>query len=827
MKKKVLVALLVVLMVGILAFSVIACKKPSGTEKPPVDDDVVDGDTVTCPACGENDMEKTDTMCGDCAEIRNTNLGSMLTNVFNAIDNTIKPIANVEDAASVSASIFVNVEIDKVPYEVKLDIAGSIDNAAKALNWAQIDADILGVQVSLFACNDGEGEKGNEVIYIGQNIFTEEKTWSKLDQVSDDELLSKTACDAILGLLTSLSEENKTLINSGVVNSYASGFVGMISSVLGDLFTSTDADNLTDYVTDDGYATVLQLSKLSAIAGLLGSFDLGEFEGLVETLGGILLGGTVDLDAEEIFVPGENPPTIALAVDVDDDGLFTGLELSYAGVFEIEEGKETEISVSFGLDNVSVSTEGKAYKAPFTGTPGDLVIALDLGAVVPSGITNKAIDARVEIYPEVSVDFTNVANINELYNIAIDVTNVKAIAIASVGDVEKVVAEYNGDAEEDIYIDLDILNEVAGEGFFSEGKANRYYKVPLNLTEKLNNWLDSMKPVVEEKPVVSSAADTFNTVDYVWAIVDDIIKNGFNLGSIMGALEDVDAIIANVEGIFDAFDIDTETKGKATLTLNVDKLMAEVLGDGIVGASEKLNSFKFDLYMSATATAKTQGITISDILAEEDVFNYVVFAINNAMFDGYVAGINGAYDAYVEATYQAYVAGLAQDADVLSKEAWLAQATSPVVAKDAWFTENSIATTWAAWYAENAITADQILAVATALGIEVDTTSIYDTLTLIAGGYAQDGLGIFLGIGLGGEQLKVSIGLDIDKEITKEIGSLNGIKDNATTIDTGATYTEGEGEDAVSYKGIDLLLGNLFSAVTNWLETNINDQTQA
>ncbi len=709
MKKKVLVALLVVLMVGILAFSVIACqKKPSGTEKPPVDDGT---ETGVCPVCKEGEILEGDAMCDDCLEKKDKNLLVMLNGVVAAIDNTIAGITDIEKQASVSASIFVDVAIDGGdPYQVRLDIAGSIDDTTANKNWAQIDADILGVQVSLFAVNDGE----EEILYVGQNIFDKQKTWYKLDQVADDELLSKTACNAILGLVKNIDAATTTKLENGFLGGYVNGVLDVVT-MLSTLFSSTGTD-ATSFVTADGYATTLNLAELAEVVPMLGSFlggvDAGLL-GIIETVGGILLGGDLEIGAGTAsFTPG-NSPDISLSVGVEDE-LFTGLALNYKGEFELEEGKETEISVSFGLDNVSLSSSSKAYKAPFTGAPSDLAIAIDLGLVVPEGITTEAISAQIVINPIVNVDFS------DLSAIKVDLSEITAQAIATVGTEEIVVAEYNTDGSEDIIIDLAVINKIV-PGYITD--ANRYYVVPLNLNEKLGNT------AYDSDAEVAQAADEFNAINYIYGLVQDIMNGGDIMGTIMGAVGNIEAIIDQLAPLFSE-EVIAVANGKATL--NVEALIDELLKNGGLIAEIDAEWNSFGLYLGGSDTKAN--LTLADLLDKDAVYTNIIALVNTIIFENQ--------------------------------------------------TEYATYTAWAE--AGKEFNEEYVTDIATALGIELNTENLYDGLSLFVGGYAQDGLGFSIGASIDDQTLALTLGLDIVERNDALVGTIT-INDSAVnTGDAGA-----------------------------------------
>ena len=189
MKKKLLLVLLVVLMVGILAFSVFACQ--------PKDD-------------GKKDPGKKPSDEPTEEEIVDVKAGPMFNALFDSIDNTIKVVNDIKDEASVSADLYVDVLADGKTYNVDLSISGSIDAGTNANNWALVTANVLGVEIGLFAEKTMGGE---EYLYLGQNILNKDVEWSKLSQAESANLLGGKAVPALLGLVAGLDGEEYTDAN--------------------------------------------------------------------------------------------------------------------------------------------------------------------------------------------------------------------------------------------------------------------------------------------------------------------------------------------------------------------------------------------------------------------------------------------------------------------------------------------------------------------------------------------------------------------------------------------------------------------------------------
>lgn len=702
MKKKILLVLLVVLMVGILAFSVFACN----------------GDKKKDPVKNNNQTEDPDD------EVEDTDyLTPMLQDVVGAIDNTIKGITDIDKAASVSASIFVDVEVDGETYNVALDIAGSIDKENKNKNWAQIDANVLGVEVSLFAVNNGEVED----LYIAQNILNEEKQWNKLSQFEEANALSNLACNGIIDAVADLldNEDEKTgatleqQINGGILNSLAGGMLGAVGAIGGSLFVPGEGADV-DFSTADGYAAGINVEGISGLLKGLGSMLAGlpaEYHGIIETAVGILLGGELDLSAGT-FEPGaaDKTPTIELAFGVKDD-LFTGLEISYA---------LPDLSVEFGINNLSLKGTSASYDVPFKGEPEELAIALSLDLVAP-GISAEAMNAQVNIYPNVAMSF------DEDGYVALDLSKLYAVADLTIGDDVYTIAEYNVDGNEDIILDLEPIANLVGAGW-NIAPEEYLYRIPVDLQSKFDKMIADEK--ASKAPVASNAIKVNgkdkNVVDFV---LEDIVPGlfnedgSFNIGGVVGVLGQVGAIVEEIKPILETeglFSVDAEN---AKATLNLEVLMDALLNDSdiITGITGEWNSFNLYKYNADEEIELVEGLTLADLLAEEDVLENVVAFVNTLIYENYVNN-------FVPAT------------------------------------EGEEALSYAAYYENNyELTEDAVItAIADIAGATVVADEFYTGLEATVSGYAQKGIGAALEIAIADGKIGFGIGAEIITNVAVE-----------------------------------------------------------
>ena len=631
MKKKLLLALLVVLMVGILAFSVFAC----GPKEPPKQ-----------PSGGGNNNNTDDG--GEDVGV-SVDAGPMLSGLIDSVNNTIKVVNTIEDKASVNAELYVDVIVtdeqgNDVAYNVDLKIAGSIDKGTKANNWALISANVLDtVEIGLYA----EVTTSGEYLYLGQNILDDEFTWSKLSQAKDAGLIYDKALTAVFDLVEGLEEakfaaDDETFKGADVSDTIDSGLLnkigiintikGLGSTIGGLLFApiegvNTIVDDATDLSSANGYAARLNIEELSGViegvmpmlGGLLGDVNLADYQGIVDMVVPLLLGGELNLTTLT-FTPIEGAiPDIRLLVDINEDKTFGGLHLSY-------ESERNGIYVGFGLDNISFTNKSsKASSNAPDGVEDAEELAINLGLdITLDAITNGYANLDLNIYPNISLGW------DEDGYVAIDFSNLYAEVVMTYEDEgvsqSAVIAQYNADGNEDIIIDLDT---VAGRFDTDAGT----YKVPVNLSEKYAAFIQSEKDkkAAGNDVVVENAG----LVDDIIGIVGDITaENADIVGIIMDAAGKIGTIIEEVSALAEFIEDGT---------LDLEGLILDLIGDeGLIGESEKA---VFGMYTGEGS--EQEDVALADIMAPNAVLGNIAALVNAIVYEN-----SGS-----EATYEEWAAG--------------------------------------------------------------------------------------------------------------------------------------------------------------------------
>lgn len=482
MKKKTLIVLLVLLLVGVLAFTAFACKKEEPT------DNGGNGGTKPGP------QEPTDEPKIDAA----------LEGIVASVNELAKVIVDIDNAASVSATIFLNAKTtgtdDDLDIGLEVKLSASMDDSASAKNWALIEVKDSALNknvVSLYAVSESDGE----YLYLGQPLTASTFKWSKLSQAKGAGLIGGKLVPEIVKAIAGISSDTEGDLEAGILNNIeiVNTIVGTLGLFGGSIF-STVGDN-ADFAVDGGYA-------ISVNVGGLGSFiqDLGgALESLLTTIKpymdlidlgtNILLGGPLSGMIDGTWDPTDAVlPVIDLTVDVDND-MFSGLGISYTK--DLEDGGN--VNVAFGLKDVALAATSSAAPTPYTGTPEEFALKLTIDASVPADAKPAAEKAVIDVYvkPAVTLGFYGEdGNARDGY-FKVDFEGLTGYATITIDGTATPIAEYIATGENPgFYVDLAPLAGLV-DGSVTLGK----YYIPLDAQTMYDNWIDD----VAERDIFSAA----------------------------------------------------------------------------------------------------------------------------------------------------------------------------------------------------------------------------------------------------------------------------------------------------------------------------------
>lgn len=483
MKKKTLIVLLVLLLVGVLAFTAFACKK-----KEPIDNGGNDG-TKPGP------QEPTDEPKIDAA----------LEGIVASVNELAKVIVDIDNAASVSATIFLNAKTtdtdDDLNIGLEVKLSASMDDSASAKNWALIEVKDSALDknvVSLYAVSESDGE----YLYLGQPLTASTFKWSKLSQAKGAGLIEGKLVPEIVKAIAGISSDTEGDLEAGILNNIeiVNTIVGTLGLFGGSIFSPV-GDN-ADFAVDGGYALSLNVGGLGSFikdaGGLLESLlsAIGPYMDLIDLGTNILLGGPLSGMIDGTWDPTDAVlPVIDLTVDVDND-MFSGLGISYTK--DLEDGGN--VNVAFGLKDVALAATSSAAPTPYTGNPEEFALKLSIDASVPAGADLAAEKAVIDVYvkPAVTLGFYGEdGNARDGY-FKIDFEGLTGYATITIdGGTATPIAEYIATGDQPgFYVDLAPL-----AGLVDDSVTLGKYYIPLDAQTMYDNWIDD----VAERDIFSAA----------------------------------------------------------------------------------------------------------------------------------------------------------------------------------------------------------------------------------------------------------------------------------------------------------------------------------
>lgn len=343
MKKKVLLVLLVVLMVGILAFSVFACQpKDSGKNNGGTNNNNNGGNT------GDNGNG------GDGEKEISVEAGDMLDDLIGSIDETIKVVNTIKTEASVNAELYVDVTLDGVANNIKLSVAGSVDEDTNANNWALVQANVLGVEVALFAQQDSAG---NEYLYFAQNVLNEKVKWSKLSQAETANLISGVPAEEftdangnkVYDAGEAFVDANENEVYDGEKFGVVPALLDLIAGLKEAKFQSaeefTDANGNKAWDEGEKYVDANKNGKYDAASMFGNGADVSDVidEGLVGSIGivgtiqglGGLVGGLLFAPVEDNVIDTDKKGNQSTNLSIEDGDHTYGAALNIAGLTDL------------------------------------------------------------------------------------------------------------------------------------------------------------------------------------------------------------------------------------------------------------------------------------------------------------------------------------------------------------------------------------------------------------------------------------------------------------------------------------------------------------
>ena len=712
MKRKSIVVLLVLLLVGILAFTAFACNKPDPepTPEPPP--------TPTPP-------EETVNYLSDA-----------INDLVAGGDNLIRVINDIDDEAYIGADISLALVMGEGDDEFKLNLAlslkASLSTATANQNWALVEIDVNGDNVALFAEADGAN---SEIVYLGQSLTGENYTWSKFSQIDVDAYAGDNGIEE--GILTgenhgliarvftaiqdikameiqvkaadeekgtpAVVEKFEDLAGDGLLNTLAGSYLSLVT-VVADLLPTTmsEAGGVTTYEATLDLAAVGSVvpDLLGAIKVFAPTFDLSAYESIIDFIGPIILGLNYDQlvgEGEDSQIPDNMEfPTLKLTVQTAND-MLRGIGIHYDYDVALGGSDPQYVSLDLNISNIELSASAKNVDRPFgdAENPEEFAAHIALNAAVPA-LNGAAANAVVDLYvkPGVQVGF------DEDGFVAIDFTGLEGYATLRANRdntpiKEAMIAQYNEELS-GFVIDLKPVFDLVGTTSIN---GTYDFFIPFDAQEKFDAWIAELK----KENGITTAGDATIEVNRtsaanIDAIVDTIVglvnaEKPNILSAVMKLLPDAIGVLNSLEGIFENTQIFkiVEDDTSASVTISLADLMAKLLAsDGLIGGLESDN-IKFDLY-NGTDNNKTE-YTLAQILAGDGVLNHIVTLVNSLIYESEIdKTIRAAYDADIKEQVAAWKLENSQqegEDEKAYEERALAAAVKAVGAYDAYAKEET------------------------------------------------------------------------------------------------------------------------------------------
>lgn len=664
MKRKTLIVLLVLLLVGILAFTVFACNNNKKPDNPGTDTPGGDG-----PGPDDENPPEEETYA----------ITEALPKLVTGLDKVAATVGDIEAGkgaylgADIGLNFGVTAEGLDVAADLVLSLKVSVDEDTAANNWALIglksdNKDVAQLYIRAVAAN-------KEVIYI-KEAFTGSKNWKVLSVLDvsekpDLEGLFTGSNYGLIGklfsLVTGLTAEDSTFPIDfdaaspigGLEIEIMEGSTSTINQLLGTvkLLGKVVDGALHAEAFDNGNRYVATLNRAGIgdlIGGLMGSFDLGDLVKTLEKLNPVLrlvLGMEVK-DGKFNVLKYDDPadaPVLDIEFSVDPEtAALTDLSIDFANG-DIE---GMGIKLGLALSNIVLSDESEAPTVD-TANAEDLGINLELQAKLPAWATTASAPAAtiaVSVDPKavigwnakdgsIEIDLSAVQGHATFNNalIAEYTTNgdQKGFAITLKPVYEFIAKDQTGDLRDQVYfIPCDLaaivtaaLNPTNGAG--TETIQNAALAEQIDLSGTLGTLVETIQAMI--------AAPTFDIA---------------SIGNIIGpALTDSNSIVKLLlaeitTGDSITFDpeLGEEITTGASVTVNASALVDFVMGDNLLGGKgfdDLLNIQLYDFSAAQdadseediTAANTKKALTLDGIFAG-DIIEVALDLIYTAMYEG-------------------------------------------------------------------------------------------------------------------------------------------------------------------------------------------------
>lgn len=662
MKRKTLIVLLVLLLVGILAFTVFACNNNKKPDNPGTDTPGGDG-----PGPDDENPPEEETYA----------ITEALPKLVTGLDKVAATVGDIEAGkgaylgADIGLNFGVTAEGLDVAADLVLSLKVSVDEDTAANNWALIglksdNKDVAQLYIRAVAAN-------KEVIYI-KEAFTGSKNWKVLSVLDvsekpDLEGLFTGSNYGLIGklfsLVTGLTAEDSTFPIDfdaaspigGLEIEIMEGSTSTINQLLGTvkLLGKVVDGALHAEAFDNGNRYVATLNRAGIgdlIGGLMGSFDLGDLVKTLEKLNPVLrlvLGMEVK-DGKFNVLKYDDPadaPVLDIEFSVDPEtAALTDLSIDFANG-DIE---GMGIKLGLALSNIELSDESKA---PETETANAEALGINLGLEAKLPAWSEAATIAVSVDPKAVIGWNAKDG-----SIEIDLSAVQGHATFN----NALIAEYttNGD-QKGFAITLKPVYEFIAKDQTGDLRDQVYF-IPCDLaaivTAALNPTNDAGTETIQNAALADQIdlSGTLGTlVETIQAMIAAPTFDIASIGNIIGpALTDSNSIVKLLlaeitKGDSITFDpaLGDDITTSASVTVNAPALVDFVMGDNLLGGAGFDKLLNIQLYDFSAARDITEASAAEDITAANtkkaltldgifagDIIEVALDLIYTAMYEG-------------------------------------------------------------------------------------------------------------------------------------------------------------------------------------------------
>ena len=659
MKRKTLIVLLVLLLVGILAFTVFACNNNKKPDNPGTDTPGGDG-----PGPDDENPPEEETYA----------ITEALPKLVTGLDKVAATVGAIDSgkAAYLGADIGLNFGVTAEGLDVAADLVlslkVSVDEDTAANNWALIglksdNKDVAQLYIHAEAAN-------KEVIYI-KEAFTGSNNWKVLSVLDvsekpDLEGLFTGSNYGLIGklfsLVTGLTAEDSTFpidftadspiggleIMEGSSINQLLGTVKLLGKVVDGALHAEAFDNGNRYV-----ATLNRAGIGDLIGGLTGTFDLGDLVTTLEKLNPVLrlvLGMEVKEGKFNVlkYDDPDDAPVLDIEFSVDPDtAALTDLSIDFANG-DIE---GMGIKLGLALSNIVLSDESKA---PDTETAGAEALGINLGLEAKLPKWAKAATIAVSVDPKAVIGWNAKDG-----SIEIDLSAVQGHATFN----GNLIAEYTTNAEDKkgFAITLKPVYEFIAKDQTGDLRDQVYF-IPCDLaaivTAALNPTNDAGTETIQNAAFAEQIdlSGTLGTlVETIQAMIAAPTFDIASIGNIIGpALTDSNSIVKLLlaeitTGDSITFDpeLGEDITTSASVTVNASALVDFVMGDNLLGGEGFDKLLNIQLYDFSAARDITEASAAEDITAANtkkaltldgifagDIIEVALDLIYTAMYEG-------------------------------------------------------------------------------------------------------------------------------------------------------------------------------------------------